>query len=134
MKPIDGLPDTTGSLSTIMSREVIAATKQEVQKELNATKKHGQYKKYSSEQRSAFGRYSSVHGAAATAKHFSKLKISDSTVKSKKAYLDELRKIPRSDDGGALPPRKRERKLLQIYASLSHATPLYLSRMEDQWS
>ena len=62
-----------------------------------------------------------MHGAAATAKYFSKLwgcKISDSTVKSiKKAYLDELRKRPRSDDGGnseitAPPPKKRGRKLL----------------------
>ena len=62
-----------------------------------------------------------MHGAAATAKHFPKLwgcKISDSTVKSlKKAYLDDLRKRPRSDDGGnseitAPPPKKRGRKLL----------------------
>ena len=62
-----------------------------------------------------------MHGAAATVKHFSKLwgcKISDSTVKSiKKAYLDELRKRPRSDDGRnseitAPPPKKRGRKVL----------------------
>ena len=84
-------------------------------------KKCGQYKKYSPAQCSAIGRYSSVHGTAATAKYFSKLwgcKISDSTVNSKKkAYLDELRKRPRSDDGGnseitAPPPKKRGRKVL----------------------
>ena len=46
LKPIDGLPDPRGSLSTTMSREAITAANQEIQKELNATKKRGQYKKY----------------------------------------------------------------------------------------
>ena len=46
LKPIDGLPDPKGYLSTTMSREDITAANQEVQKELNATKKRGQYKKY----------------------------------------------------------------------------------------
>ena len=118
-RAIDGLPDPRGSLSTNMCREAIAAANQEVQKELNATKKCGQYKKYTPAQRSAIGKYSCLHGAAAAAKHFSKLwgsKICDSTVKSiKKAYLQEMRKRPRSDDGeeiAALPTKKRGRKLL----------------------
>ena len=67
-----------------------------------------------------------MHKPAATLKHFSKVwrcKIRDSTVKSiKKAYLDELRKRPRSDDSGdseitALPPKKRGRKLLPRHES-----------------
>ena len=65
-----------------------------LEKSERKAKKRGQYKKYSPAQRSDNGRYSSVHGAAATAKHFSKLwgcKLNDSTVNSiKKAYLDEL--------------------------------------------
>ena len=69
-----------------MSREGIAAANQEVQKELNATKKLIQYKKYTPAQRSAIRRYSSQHGAAAAAKHLLKL-WGDSTVKSiKRAY------------------------------------------------
>ena len=135
LKHSNGLPDPRGSLSTTISREAIAAANQEVQKELNATKKRGQYKKYSPAQRSAIGRYSSRHGAAAAAKHFSKLwgcKISDSTVKSiKKAYLDELRKRPRSDGGGeitALPPKKRGRKLL-LGEDLDMKVQIYLRKV-----
>ena len=102
-----------------MSKETIAAANEEVEKELNAaTKKRGQYKKYTSVQRSEIGKYSCQLGAAAAAKHFSRIwgsKISDSTVKSiKKAYLEELRKRPRSEDGEeitALPAKKRGRKL-----------------------
>ena len=93
LKPYDGLSDPRGSLSTTMSRGD-SCSQPRSPEELNATKKCGQYKKYSPAQRSAIGRYSSVHGAAATAKHFSKLwgcKLNDRTVNSiKKAYLDEL--------------------------------------------
>ena len=91
------------------------------------------------QQCSAIGRYSSVHGAAATAKHFPKLwgcKISDSTVKSiKKAYLDELRKRPRSGDGGnfeitAPPPKKRGRKLL-LGEDLDVKVQIYLRKVRE---
>jgi hypothetical protein len=138
LKPIDGLPDPRGSLSTTVSREAIAAANQEVQKELNATrKKRGQYKKYTPEQRSAIGRYSSQHGAAAAAKHFSRLwesKISESTVKSiKKGYLEELRKRPRADDGEgivALPTKKRGRKLL-LGEDLDTKVQIYLRKVRE---
>ena len=99
--------------------EAIAEANQEIQVELNSTKKHGEYKKYTPAQCSAIGKYSFLHGAAAVAKPFSKLcgsEINDSTVKSiKKAYLEELRKRPRSEnseDITAIPTKKRGRKLL----------------------
>ena len=137
LKPIDGLPDPRGSLSTTLFREAIAAANQEVQKELNATKKRGQYKKYTPAQRSAIGKYSCLHGAAAAAKHFSKLwgsKICDSTVKSiKKAYLQEMRKRPRSDDGeeiAALPTKKRGRKLL-LGEDLDMKVQIYLRKVRE---
>ena len=85
LKPIDSLPDPRGSLSTTTSREAKAAANQEIQKELNSTKKRGQYKKYTPVQHSTVGKYSSLHGASVAVKHFSKIggsKISDSTVKS----------------------------------------------------
>ena len=136
LKPINGLPDPKGSLSTTMSRASIASANQEVQKELNATKKRGQYKKYSPEERSAIGKYSTQHGAAATAKHSSKLwavKISGTVKSIKKAYLDELRKRPRSDDGGemtALHPKKRGRKLL-LGEDLDAKVQIYLRKVRE---
>ena len=136
MTPTNGLPDPRGSLSTTISRQAIAAANQEIQKELNA-KKRGQYKKYTPAQRSAIGKYSSQHGAAAAAKHFSRLwgsKISASTVKSiKKAYLEELRKRPRSDDGEeltALPTKKRGRKLL-LGVDLDMKVQAYLRKVRE---
>ena len=102
LKPIDGLPDPRGC------REAIAAANQEVQKEpprnvvntrsilprsvllLESTAVY-------MEQRNTFVDPKSV------------------TESIKKAYLQEMRKRPRSDDGekiAALPTKKRGRKLL----------------------
>ena len=61
------------SLSTMMSREGIAAANEVILKELNATEKHDQNRKYTPAQCSAIGKYSSLHGVAAAAKQFSKL-------------------------------------------------------------
>ena len=138
LKPTNGLPDPRGSLSTAMSREAIAAANEEVEKELNAaTKKRGQYKKYTGAQRSEIGKYSCQHGAAAAAKHFSRIwgsKIRDSTVKSiKKAYLEELRKRPRSEDGEeitALPTKKCGRKLL-LGEDLDMKVQIYLRKIRQ---
>ena len=101
-------------------------------------KKRGGYKKYTATQRSEIGKYSYQHGAAAAAQHISKelgLKVSESTVKSiKKAYLKELRKRPRTDDGGesisALPVKKRGRKLL-LGDDLDQKVQIYLRKVRE---
>lgn len=135
-RPVDGLPDPRGSLSATMSRETIAATNQEVQKEL-APRKRGKYKQYTSAQRFSIGKYSCVHGASAAARHFSKrwgCNVSDSTVKSiKMAYLEEVRKRPRSDDGEevtALPAKKRGRKLF-LGEDLDRKVQVYLRKVRE---
>ena len=104
LKRVDGLQDPKGPLTSSISAQAIAEANKEVQKAMGQNsvtgKKRGSYKKYTATQRSEIGKYSCQHGAAATARHFSmKLgsKVSESTVKSiKKAYLEELRKRPRT--------------------------------------
>ena len=49
LKPIDGLPDPKGSLSTTIPSAAIASANWEVQKAISSGKKRGPYKKYLSE-------------------------------------------------------------------------------------
>lgn len=142
LKRVDGLPDPKGPLTSSISAQAIAEANKEVQKAMGQNsvtgKKRGSYKKYTATQRSEIGKYSCQHGAAATARHFSmKLgsKVSESTVKSiKKAYLEELRKRPRTDDGGepisALPVKKCGRKLL-LGDDLDQKVQIYLRKVRE---
>ena len=142
LKRVDGLPDPKGPLTSSISAQAIAEANKEVQKAMGQNsvtgKKRGSYKKYTATQRSEIGKYSCQHGAAATARHFSlklRSKVSESTVKSiKKAYLEELRKRPRTDDGGepisALPVKKRGRKLL-LGDDLDQKVQIYLRKVRE---
>lgn len=136
LKRAGGLPDPRGPLSSTLPGNVIAAANREVEKELK-TKKRGQYKKYTPSQRFQIGRYSSQHGAAAAARHFSRIyehEVSESTVKSiKNYYISEVRKRPRSDDGeefASLPTKKRGRKLL-LGEDLDSKVQLYLKKVRE---
>ena len=142
LKPVDGLPDPKGPLTSYISAQAIAEANKEVQKPTSHSsatkKKRGNYKKYTATQRSKIGKYSCQYGAAAAARHFSKKlgsEVSESTVKSiKKAYLEELRKRPRTDDGGepisALPVKKRGRKLL-LGDDLDQKVQIYLRKVRE---
>ena len=140
LKPVDGLPDPSVRLSSSFSSRAIAEANREVQKAISessaAGKKRGSYKKYTATQRFEMGKYCCQHGAAATARHFSRQlrsKVSETTIKSiKKTYLEELRKRPRTGDGQeqilTLPPKKRGRKLL-LGDDLDHKVQLYLLKI-----
>ena len=72
MKPVGGLPDPRGSLSSIPSQAIAEANK-EVQKATGSAPgggKRGPYKKYSSALRVEIAKYACQHGAAATARHY----------------------------------------------------------------
>ena len=120
-KPANGLPDPKGSLSRMMSPEVITEMNKEVEEASCSRGKHGPYKTYNPSERFQIGKYASQHGATAAARYFSsKLKqpVSRSTAKCiRKMYEVELRKRRRCDDGSLeeitdLPANKRGRKLL----------------------
>ena len=87
-KPIDGLPDPRGALSSSIHPEAIAQANKEVQKATNSEKqKHEPYTKYSTEVRAEIGEHATHHGVAATARFSRRLAktVSESTVRSIKA-------------------------------------------------
>ncbi len=117
-KPINGLPDPRGPLSSEIPPEVISVINKEVvqaQKQEAATrsKKRGTYWSYSPTQRAEIGRYATLHGTTAAARYFSrktKETISKSTVQSiKKNYSEELKK---NSPVRQLPTKLRGRPLL----------------------
>ena len=71
MKPIDGLPDPRGLLSTSIPAQAIAEANNGVEKATRnaAGGKRGLYKKYSSTLRSEIARYAYQHQPAAAAWH-----------------------------------------------------------------
>ena len=141
-KPVDRLPDPKGPLASSVSSQAIAEANRQVQKamgESSATgKKRGTYTKYTATQCSETGKYSCQHGAAAAARHFSRKlesKVSATIVKSiKKAYVEEMRKRPRSDDGeeeiSVLPVKKRGTKLL-LGDDLDQKVQIYLRKVRE---
>ena len=136
MKPVGGLPDPRGSLSSSIPAQVIAEANKEVQKVMDGSKR-GPYKRYSSTLRAEIAKYACQHGAAAAARHYSrKLEktISESTVKSmKKVYVEELQKRPRTDDGEeivALPAKKCGRKVL-LGQDLDDTVQIYLRKVRE---
>ena len=65
VSPANGLPDPRGSLSTVISPEVISEINEDIEEATccAAEKKHSPYKMYSSSERSQIGKYASQHGA-----------------------------------------------------------------------
>ena len=95
-KPIDGLPDPRGTLSTSILLTAIAQANHEVQKATGSKKKKlGPYKRYSASVQAAVGKYASQHGVAAAARYFSsKLgeNVSETTVRSiRSAYVEGVK-------------------------------------------
>ena len=67
MKPVGGLPDPRGSLSSAIPSQEIAAANKEVQKESESAAsgaKRGPYKKYSAALRLEIAKHASQRGAA----------------------------------------------------------------------
>ncbi len=128
LRPVDGLPDPRGSLSSSIPTQTIAEANKEVQKAISkAGGKHGAYQKYSPIVHSDIGKHVCQHMAQ-------KKKVSESTVKSiEQAYLEELRKRARTDDGGeiaALPVKKRGRKVL-LGEDLDCKVQIYLKKVRE---
>ncbi len=95
LRPVDGLPDPRGSLSSSIPTQAITEVNKEVQKAIcEARGRRGAYQKYSPTVHSDIGKHACQHGAAAAAFYFSrklKKKVSESIVKLiKQAYLGEL--------------------------------------------
>ena len=74
MKPVGGLPDPRGSLSSSIPTHAIAEVNKEVQKAVGTADggKCGPYRRYSSTLCAEIAKYACQHGAAATARHYSK--------------------------------------------------------------
>ena len=74
MKPVGGLPDPRGSLSSSIPAQVIAEANKEVQKVTGSVdgSKCGPYKRYSSTLHAEIAKYACQHGAAAAARHYSR--------------------------------------------------------------
>ena len=72
MKPVGGLPDPRGSLSSSIPTQAIAEANKEVHKAVGAADKgkHGPYKWYSSTLRAEIAKYTCQHGVAAIARHY----------------------------------------------------------------
>ena len=140
-KPIDGLPDPRGVLSSSIPSEAIEQANKEVQKATSSKKKkRGPYIKYSAELRAEIGEYATHHGVAATSSRFSQTlgkTVSESTVRSiKAAYLEGVkRKRPveldeEEEDSIALPLRKRGRPFL-LGQKLDALVQMYLRKVRE---
>ena len=98
MKPSRCLPDPKASLSASGPSQAIAEANKEVEKAMQATKR-GPYLQLSPSLRCEIVKYAGHHGAAAAARHYLRKlekRVSESTVKSIKMYVEELRKRPRT--------------------------------------
>ena len=101
MRPVDGLPDPRGQLSSTLSSSSIAETNRLV-KEVMKEQKRGPYKTYSPSMRSEIGKYACEHGVASTARVFTRRlekRVSKTTIRSiRNAYQKELRMKRSADD------------------------------------
>ena len=124
-KPVDGLPDPRGQLSSSLpSVAIVEANKEVLKAKKKGNEKRGAYNKYSAEVRAEIEKYAIHHGVAATSRHFSRRlakTVSETTVRSIKAvYLEGVRrKRPveldeEEEEIIALPLKKRGRPLLFI--------------------
>lgn len=122
LKPMNGVPDPKGPLSSSIPSYVIAEANTRVQEAEKSRKKRGPYRSYSPTLRLEIGKYSSQHGVAAASRYFTrKLKksVSVTTIRSiRDAYRKELKlRRKRTPDLGdveleSLDPKKRGRPLL----------------------
>ena len=92
--------------------------------------------RYSPALRAEIGKYCSLHGVAATSRHFSRrlgINVSETTAHSiKKAYLKGLEKRRAEDEGDVtlLPVKKRGRPVL-LGDELDQKVQAYLRRVRD---
>uniref|UniRef100_A0A1X7V5Y1 Uncharacterized protein n=1 Tax=Amphimedon queenslandica TaxID=400682 RepID=A0A1X7V5Y1_AMPQE len=141
-KPVNGVPDPRGSLSSSIPSSVIAEANAQVVKEVEKGKKRGPYQSYSPTLRLEIGKYSCQLGVAAASRYFTrrlKRSVSETTVRSiRDAYREELkRKRMEFDDDDddddvameSLYAKKRGRPLL--LGDLDEIVQLYLRKLKD---
>ena len=142
MKPVDGLPDPNGPLTSSISDQAIAEQTKKCRRQWVRAERLGRNVVATRSILPPNPRKleSIAFNTVQLQQHdiFSKelgSKVSESTVKSiKKAYLEELRKRPRTDDGGepisALPVKKRGSKLL-LGDDLDQKVQIYLRKVRE---
>ncbi len=147
LKPLNGLPDPRGSLSSTNSSGAINEMNREVERELAASgsqkkKKRGPYQKFSPSERAQIGKHAALHGATSASRHFSrKLRKSVSrgtAISLKNEYQGEVARRYHDDDNDdnepgsitELQPKKRGRKLL-LGDNLDAKVQLYLRKVRE---
>ena len=108
LKPVDGLPDPRGSLSSSIPTQAIAEANKEVQKAIlsEAGGKRGAYQKYSPTVRSDIGKYACQHGPAAAARYFFVNMVpSDTRLLLCGLHFDSLHVFIRSNSSPLLVPK-----------------------------
>ena len=115
LRPIDGLPDPKGLLSSEVPSAAIAEANRHIQEATHEGKrKRGTYNSYSTINCSEIGKYACQHGVATAAQVFSRLgkRVSETTMPSiRDAYKKELRMKRSAEDSEVwvVPPKKRRR-------------------------
>ena len=103
LKPVDGLPDPRGSLSSSIPTQAIAEANKEVQKAIlsEAGGKRGAYQQYSSTVRSDIGKYACQHGS----QFFVNMVPSDTRLLLCGLHFDSLHVFIRSNSSPLLVPK-----------------------------
>ena len=145
LRPINGLPDLKGPLSSSIPSTAIAEANRlvnQTRKEETEKKKCRPYKKYSLSVQLEIAEYTCHHGVASAARVFShKLQqsISESTVRSiRNAYRQELRKKGRREDNEdemsihvhILPTKKRGRRVM-LREDIDKKVQLYIKKTRE---
>ena len=137
LRPRDGLPDPKGALYDIPVQAIVQANKEVEEAILKEKGKRGPYKKYTAIDRAKNGKYACNHGSTAAARMFSKKlgkPVTESTARSiKKAYVEELEKQRKAEDGGeivCLFPKKRGRPFI-LGKDLDAKVQMYLKKVRE---
>lgn len=135
----NSLPDPNGPLSSQIPPAVIESANKMVQEAQAqpASKKRGQYNRFTALTRGAIGKYSTLHGPTRAARYYTRTlgtNVNESTVRSiTKAFKEETRKRRLEDDGSVvseLPGKKRGRPLL-LGADIDRKVQLYIKKIRD---
>ena len=142
LRPLNGLSDPKGSLSSRIPSAAIAGANRlisETRKEETEKKKCGPYKIYSATVRIEIAKYACHHGVASAARVFShrlRERVSESTVRLiREAYRQELRKRSREVDEeemSALPTKKRGKRVM-LGEDLDKKVQMYIKKTREWW-
>ena len=139
LKPINGVPDPKGPLSSSILSSVIVEANNRMQEAERAekSKKRSPYQSYLPTLRLEIGKYPSLHGVTAASRYFTrKLKraVSETTTRSiRDAYRKELkhRRLEYNEDAlESLNPKKRGRPFL-LGSDFDNIVQLYLRKLRE---